>query len=128
MASIPIRHAPIAQAPSLQGGLEKRAKPFRFILNRSQATAANVYLLLYPKPWLAAALEKHPKLADRIWEFLNAIPSATLLGEGRVYGGGLYKLEPKELANVPAEFIAGLVGTDTCSVGSQPNLFATKAA
>jgi len=66
--------------------------------------------------------------AGRIWEFLNAIPAATLLGEGRVYGVGLYKLEPKELANVPAEFIAGLVGTDTCSVGSQPNLFATKAA
>jgi adenine-specific DNA-methyltransferase len=38
-------------------GLAKREKPFRFILNLSQATAANVYLMLYPIPALAKALE-----------------------------------------------------------------------
>jgi adenine-specific DNA-methyltransferase len=122
------RPAPLFLCTYMGRGLEKRAKPFRFILNRSQATAANVYLLLYPKPWLAEALGKNPKLADRIWEFLNAIPSATLLGEGRVYGGGLYKLEPRELANVPADFIAGLLGSEESHVGSQASLFATKAA
>jgi adenine-specific DNA-methyltransferase len=35
------------------------------------------------------------------WQGLNDITPAQLLGEGRVYGGGLHKLEPKELANVP---------------------------
>ncbi|GEO43020.1 hypothetical protein SAE02_71680 [Skermanella aerolata] len=89
--------------------LAKREKPFRFILNRSQATAANVYLLLYPKPILEAALQRCPELGRKIWEFLDQIDAATLLGEGRVYGGGLYKMEPKELANVPADAIAKLL-------------------
>lgn len=80
---------------------KKNGRPFRFILNHSEATAANVYLLLYPRPVLANALLRDPGLKRKIWEFLNKIEPATLLGEGRVYGGGLHKLEPKELANVP---------------------------
>ncbi len=89
--------------------LAKREKPFRFIFNRSRATAANVYLLLYPKAPLAKALDGDPKLGRLIWKFFDSIPSKTLLGEGRVYGGGLYKMEPKELGNVPADAIATLL-------------------
>jgi len=89
--------------------LAKREKPFRFIFNRSQATAANVYLLLYPIPALVKALETDPELGRLVWKFLDSIPAETLLGEGRVYGGGLYKMEPKELANVPADAIAALL-------------------
>lgn len=86
-----------------------RDKPFRFIRNRSLATAANVYLLLYPRPELASALASDPTLGEKIWKFLHALDAATLLAEGRVYGGGLYKLEPKELANIPAEAISALL-------------------
>lgn len=87
----------------------KRDRPFRFILNHSQATAANVYLMLYPKEPLKRALTDSPSLKRRIWEALNKIRPVALLDEGRVYGGGLYKLEPKELANVPVAAVAELV-------------------
>jgi hypothetical protein len=79
--------------------------PFRFILNYSKATTANVYLLLYPKPDLAASLSKHPELYRKLWKALSSISAEMLIDEGRVYGGGLHKLEPKELANVPADSV-----------------------
>jgi hypothetical protein len=84
--------------------------PFRFILNRSQATVANVYLLLYPKPALKSALDRDSGLLRRVWNILRSIRPGDLIDEGRVYGGGLHKMEPKELANVRAEAIATLLG------------------
>ncbi len=80
-----------------------RKSPFRFILNYSKAIAANVYLLLYPKPSLAKFLKDSPESLKSIWEGLGQISVASLLSEGRVYGGGLHKLEPKELANANAD-------------------------
>lgn len=81
----------------------KKAKPFRFILNHSNAIAPNVYLMLYPKPKLESILSKKQELAIAIWQALNGLPIEMLIGEGRVYGDGLHKLEPKELANMPAD-------------------------
>ncbi len=78
----------------------KNGRPFRFILNHSRAIAANVYLLLYPKPRLLRKVAENPKLLRRLWESLNSLNINLILGEGRIYGGGLYKLEPKELGNV----------------------------
>lgn len=106
----------------------KRDKPFRFVLNHSLATAANVYLLLYPKPALAGALAENTALYRQVWEFLNGIDAATLLGEGRVYGGGLYKMEPKELANVPAEPIAAMLPSANMRPSSQSEMFKVWAA
>jgi len=79
----------------------KAGRPFRFIRNKSQATVANSYLAMYPTALLQDRLAVDPELMDRVWEQLNAIEPEDLLGEGRVYGGGLHKLEPKELAKVP---------------------------
>ena len=90
---------------------KKNGRPFRFILNHSRATAANVYLMLYPKELLTCALDGDPTLKTRIWRILNDISPKTMLGEGRVYGGGLHKLEPKELGNVPATSIAEILPT-----------------
>ncbi len=48
-------------------------------------------------------MAQDPDLLDGIWRQLNLITPGDLLGEGRVYGGGLWKLEPKELAKVPLD-------------------------
>lgn len=88
---------------------KKNGRPFRFILNHSDAIMANVYLGLYPTPILQSALRVDPALIEEIWKILNAVPAEDLLGEGRVYGGGLHKLEPRELANLPVPQIAELL-------------------
>ena len=87
---------------------KKNGRPFRFILNNSKATAANVYLMLYPKWPFERVLADNPELKRQVWKYLNQICPQTMLGEGRVYGGGLHKLEPRELGNVPAETLVEL--------------------
>lgn len=81
--------------------MNSRAKPFRFILNKSKAVAANVYLLLYPKPLLAKIIEQDHSIGEKVLNVLNNLDLDLLVKNGRVYGGGLYKLEPKELTNIP---------------------------
>jgi adenine-specific DNA-methyltransferase len=100
------------------------ARPFRFILNHSLATAANVYLLLYPRPHVARALEANPGLKRQVWQALNRCEGSTLLDEGRVYGGGLHKLEPKELARVPVDHLSEVLPTLPESERAPRTLFA----
>jgi len=82
---------------------------FRFVLNDSKATAANVYLLLYPKPPLARAISRNKSKMRAVWKALCSIDTERLTGVGRVYGGGLHKLEPKELAAAPADAVLKVV-------------------
>lgn len=81
-------------------GRTKGGRALRFILNKSAATAPNVYLLLYPKPVLKLLLKTDPAAIDRIFEALTEA-SSYLVENGRVYGGGLNKIEPRELESVP---------------------------
>lgn len=97
--------------------------PFRFIWNRSQATAHNVYLMLYPKGPLLDALNADPALAGRVFDALRSITPAQLLSEGRVYGGGLHKVEPKELAQIPAQPILNAID-GVVRIAQQQRLFA----
>ena len=60
---------------------------------------------MYPKPGLARLIQKQPKLLEAVWGALRRIPIEALTGVGRVYGGGLHKLEPKELADAPVDDI-----------------------
>ena len=86
-----------------------RRKAFRFILNNSQALATNVFLLLYPKPFIQRNLKDSAVLKE-ILHALNKIPSEAIMRCGRVYGGGLCKLEPKELLNIPIHEISNILG------------------
>ncbi len=83
----------------------RNGKPFRFILNHSKAIAPNVYLMMYPKTRLEALISTNPELIKSAWKALNSIPIQSLIHEGRVYGDGLHKLEPRELANTPADIL-----------------------
>lgn len=90
------------------GRSETNNQMFRFILNSSSAITTNVYLLLYPKPQYVQCMRDESVLLD-VWRELNAIPTETLSRNGRFYGGGLRKIEPKELMNTPVYGIASLL-------------------
>jgi hypothetical protein len=58
--------------------------------------------MLYPKGSLAWLLREHPDYAADVFALLGEVTGHELRGEGRVYGGGLNKIEPSELARISA--------------------------
>lgn len=92
------KRAPAPIVVTYMGRGRKGSAPFRFFWNRSQATATNVWLMLAPKPSFAEALAHCPELTRDLVAHLARLDPAALVGHGRVYGGGLHKMEPRELA------------------------------
>ena len=70
-------------------------------------------MLLYPKKPLAEAIKAKPELVGLLWQMLKSITPEVLRGEGRVYGGELYKMEPKELGNVFAPSVELILPTSS---------------
>lgn len=85
--------------------------PFRFVLNESGAVATNSWLLLHPRRAMT------PEALRRTWRLLGSLPQRLLEREGRIYGGGLRKLEPGELA---AATIPGLRDIVIAGTGTPP--------
>ncbi len=75
--------------------------PLYFILNQSKAVALNTYILLYPKSWLAALLKADQTLCEELLESLNHVAESIIVHRTRGYSGGLQKIEPNELKNLP---------------------------
>jgi adenine-specific DNA-methyltransferase len=103
-----VREAPLffcsyIARPSRDGRLQ------RFIFNRSRAIASNSYLMLYPRDKVLQFLGGSVDRARALWRELRAIRPEALSGAGRVYGGGMHKLEPGELAAVPVPGVAKLL-------------------
>lgn len=87
---------------SYMGRGDGTGAPVRFILNESGAIATNSFLMLYPKGALSRRLRECPQDAEAVWERLRAIPAAEFRRAGRCYGGGLQKMEPRELGDLDA--------------------------
>ncbi len=90
-------------------GRSENIAPFRFILNHTNAIATNSYLMLYPKDFFSEAIARSPDILHKAWEILANITASDLECEGRTYGGGLKKIEPKELAHVKCPQLAELL-------------------
>jgi len=80
-------------------GSKGSGSPFRFIMNHSNAIASNSYLMLYPKE-LYGEPPHCCSVIESMWGELCNLPSSVLTSESRIYGGGLRKIEPKELGEV----------------------------
>lgn len=75
---------------------ENPARMFRFILNESKSIVTNSYLMLYPRDEYKHCFA-NKETVKLVWKILNNIPKDRLAKCGRIYGGGLFKIEPKEL-------------------------------
>jgi hypothetical protein len=80
------------------GGTEQC--PLHFYLNLSRARVTNVFLNLYPKPFLGKLLAEDNNRRIELLRSLQAITCSQVIEEGRFYGGGLHKLEPREMGNI----------------------------
>ena len=84
---------------SYMGRSHNGKPPFKFYFNKSRAIATNGYLMIYIKPEYKPILKDYSNGSLRL--LVSRLTDEILINGGRSYGGGLHKLEPSELANIP---------------------------
>jgi hypothetical protein len=91
---------------SYSGRKSKKGESIKFYRNKSKAVVINSYYNLYPKQIIFEKIDNTEDFFDTIFNELNTINQSEILKHGRSYGGGLNKIEPKELENViiPVKF------------------------
>jgi len=75
--------------------------PIRIIWNKSDAIAANTYLMLYTRPLLSRLLLKEPSLEAEVFGLMQKTALISMRSKWRIHAGGLVKIEPKGLLRVP---------------------------
>lgn len=94
-------------------------KIIRFYRNYSIAVATNAYYLLYPRREIVEQLDDLSRFCDDAYDCLTKVDPDRILASGRSYGGGLYKIEPKELENLTFDCANKLRFTTTTNQSSQ---------
>ncbi|MGK2913488.1 MAG: hypothetical protein ACSLE5_03355, partial [Porticoccaceae bacterium] len=79
--------------------------------------------MLYPLNGLAAMLRRYPDRTEVVHGLLGQVTGRELRSEGRVYGGGLNKIEPSELARISATSFVELWPEIKSDVQLQEKLF-----
>ena len=97
------RRQPAPFLLTYMGRAREDKPPLRFILNRSEAIGTNMFLFLYPKGPLKRYLKSSPAADRVVLDALLSLSPDTLRNGGRVYGGGLQKIEPREFKQLPAD-------------------------
>ncbi|HHY54851.1 MAG TPA: XamI family restriction endonuclease [Chloroflexi bacterium] len=98
----PERRQPSLFLATYMGRVSGRSDtPIRFYLNLSDALVTNVFLHLYPRSGLMRLLAGDRRRMVELLDALNRITITDVVQNGRFYGGGLHKVEPKELITLP---------------------------
>ena len=105
----------------VQRGIATGCNKF-FVLDRADAKSLGLPGN-YPQNSLAAMLRRHPDRIEAVHTLLGQVTGYELRGEGRVYGGGLNKIEPSELARISAASFIERWPEIRFDVQSQGNLF-----
>jgi adenine-specific DNA-methyltransferase len=83
-------------------------QPFSFIWNQSCATAPNVYHLFYPRKHWATLLTGDLERQAQVFKLLSQIRMEDIVSEGRTYGGGLHKIEPREFYGIKVTYSSAI--------------------